>query len=124
MMGEISLGCCRSGRHPGAPLHIPGDAASLHRDVFAYFLHEQILVSESSTSSAHNMGIQGLSPSSAYSSACPWESHSMAHSLFAWQVGDTLLFGVKPQKKIRKGSMLVILSHKCSHHASRGRGCP
>lgn len=74
----------------------------------------------SSTSSAHIVGMQGLSPSPACSSACPWESHSVAHSLFPWQVGDTPLFDVKPQKEIGKGSMEVILSHK---HAPRGRGC-
>lgn len=61
-MGEISLGCCGSGLHPGAPLHIPEDAGLLQGDVFAYFLHEQILVAGSTTSSAHNVGMQGVVP--------------------------------------------------------------
>lgn len=100
-MGEISLGCCGSGLHPGAPLHIPEDAGLLQGDVFAYFLHEQILVAGSTTSSAHNVGMAGgCPPSPACSSACPWGSHSMAHSLSPWQVRDTLLFDVKPQKEI------------------------
>lgn len=85
---------------PGAPLHIPGDAGSLRGDVFACFLHEQISVAGSIPAQPTTWACSGLSPSPACSSACPWESHSTAHPLSPWQVGDASLFDVKPQKEI------------------------